>query len=115
MTKGLGAWLFGYGLVLFLLGAAAYLANPTFPLLLLGGAVAGGLMAAVGVLSTKGIPRIATAAIMITLVVLMLGLAMASQYWLQVGKGAASLPEAVIATLVALASGVVLWRLKKKA
>lgn len=115
MTKGLGAWLFGYGFALFAFGAAAYLVNPMYPLLLVGGAVAGGLVAAFGILASKGTAWAKTAATMFTLIVMMLGLAMSMQYWLQVSKNTPSVPEAVIATLIFLASAVVLWRLKKKA
>lgn len=115
MTKGLGAWLFGYGFILFVLGAAAYLASPLYPLLLVGGAVAGGLVAALGVLASKGTAWANTAATMLTLVLMMLGLAMAMQYWLQVIKNTPSVPQAAIATLIFVVSAVVLWRLKKKA
>ncbi len=115
MTKGLAAWMFGYGFILFVLGAAAYLLNPAYPLLLVAGAVGGGIMAALGIACMKGPVWLFTAATMLTLVVMMLGLAMAMQYWLKVIRESAGPAEAVIATLVFAASSVVLWRLKKKA
>lgn len=114
MTKGLGAWLLGYGFILFACGAAAYLANPTFQLLLVAGAVTGGLMAALGVVSIQGAKWVPRAASMLTLIFMMAGLALVMQYGLKVIKESTGLVEGIISLVVFFASATALWRLKKE-
>ena len=115
MTKGVGAWLLGYGFILFACGAVAYLVNPTFPLLLAVGAVTGGLMAALGVVSIQGAKWVPRAASMLTLIFMMAGLALVMQYGLKVIKESTGLVEGIISLVVFFASATALWRLKKKA
>lgn len=113
MTKG--AWLMAYGVLLFFCGVAAYLVNPAFPLLLISGALAGGLMAGLGVIFLKGGSWVLTVATMLTLVFMMFGLALAMNYGLKVIKESTGLAETMVSVAIFAVSGLALWALKKKA
>jgi len=114
MTKG--KWLMGFGVFLFVCGAAAYLSNPAQPPTpLVAGALSGGLMAMLGVLADKGSKWALTSGIMLTIVLLMLSLAMAMQHWLLVFQGGRDLLTPLLDTALLLAASAALWGLKRKA
>ncbi|WAC18700.1 hypothetical protein OVA24_15835 [Luteolibacter sp. SL250] len=116
MTKG--KWLVGFGVFLFVCGAAAYLANPTqAPTPLLAGAVGGGLIAMLGVMASRGRPVWAiTAATMLVIVFMMLALAMTMQHGLLYYRGESTdLISPVLDALVAVAAGITLRMVKKNA
>ncbi|RYD37193.1 MAG: hypothetical protein EOP87_04025 [Verrucomicrobiaceae bacterium] len=114
MTKG--KWLMGFGVFLFVCGAAAYLSNPAQPPTpLVAGALSGGLMAMLGVLADKGSKWALTSGIMLTIVLLMLALAMAMQHWLLVFQGGRDLLTPLLDTALLLAASAALWGLKRKA
>jgi hypothetical protein len=116
MTKGLGLWLLGYGVFLFICGAAGFLINPNqAPTPLLAGTLTGGLMAVFGVLSFKGVKWVAKTAMMITIVFTMFSIAIAMQQWMLVYSGKPELPAAAIATVLFGGSALALWALRTKA
>lgn len=116
MTKGLGAWLFGYGVFLFACGAAAFLLNPNqAPTPLVAGAGAGGMAAFLGVLAWNGTKWVPRFSLVMTVIFMMLGLALAMQHWMLVYSGKPEVPAALLSVAVFIGSSVMLWALKTKA
>lgn len=116
MTKGLAVWLLGFGVFLFVCGAAAFLLNPNqAPTPLLAGTLAGGLMAMMGVFSGNGAKWVPKVGLMVTIVFMMLALAMSMQQWMLVISGKPEIVSALLATVLFGGTGVMLWALKTKA
>ena len=116
MTKGLAVWLLGYGVFLFVCGAAAFLLNPNqAPTPLLAGTLTGGLMAVLGVLSGNGVKWVPRVGLMLTIIFMMLALAMSMQQWMLVISGKPEFLSAQLATVLFLGTAAMLWALKTKA
>jgi hypothetical protein len=115
MTKGLGVWLFTYGVFLFVCGAAFFLLTPQpVPTPLLAGAICGGIASFMGVLFWTGKKTPFKGAVMMMVVYFMAGLALAMQQWMLVKAGEPRLNVALVVTAVAVAGGVMLWRVRTK-
>lgn len=115
MTKGLGVWMIGYGIFLFLCGAAALLLTPNQPPVpVLAGAICGGIAAFFGVLLMNGTSWAYKAAMFTVVIFMMFGLALSMQHWLLYYKGQPALYDAMISVLVFIGSATALWKLKTK-
>ena len=115
MTKGSGAWLIGYGLFLFVCGAAGYLLAPTAgSMMLLLGALTGGFAAFFGVLVKNGTGWASKGALVLCVILMMLFLALTMQQWVLTSKGGPNLGPAAAATAMWLGTVAMLWQIKKK-
>lgn len=111
-----GKWLVLFGMLVFGCAVISFQVNPgQGPIVLLAGALGGGVTAMFGFLLMNGANWAQRAGLIMAVICLMLSLAMSLQHWILVWNGGKDLVTPILDTVIAIGAGITLWVLKKNA